>query len=104
MHDEEIADIWKTLEEFGALLAQAQGFNRANNFILMEIVRDVARSQPEPQKYISKMYELVKPPDETRELQQCAVRALSALDRISIRKSLSPWPRWPWPHDDVQSF
>ena len=59
MHDEEIAAIWKTREELSAALSQAQAFNRAHNSILMEIVRDIARSQTDPQKYIAGMFERI---------------------------------------------
>src|SRR5256885_758135 len=61
--------IWKTLEEFGAVLAQAQAFNRAHNSILMEIVRDIARSQPDPHKYIADMFERIRSEEHTSELQ-----------------------------------
>jgi hypothetical protein len=40
-------------------LGQAQAINQANSYILMEIVRDIARSQPNPHKYISNMFERV---------------------------------------------
>jgi|GraSoi_2013_40cm_1033754.scaffolds.fasta_scaffold05489_4 hypothetical protein len=62
--------IWKTLEEFGAVLAQAQAFNRAHNSILMEIVRDIARSQPDPHKYIADMFERISARADLRPIER----------------------------------
>jgi hypothetical protein len=41
------------------VVGQAQAFNRANNSILMEVVRDLARTTPDPHKYIADMFERV---------------------------------------------
>jgi hypothetical protein len=40
-------------------LGQAQAFNMAHSYILMEIVRDLARSTPDAQKYLASMFERV---------------------------------------------
>jgi hypothetical protein len=52
-------DLWKTLKEVGAAVGQAQAFNRSNSYILMELVRDLARVQPDPQQYLSDVFERV---------------------------------------------
>jgi hypothetical protein len=70
MHDEEIAAVWETLEELGGVITQAQAFNRANNAILMEVVRDIARSQLDPQKYISDMFERVSARADQRPIER----------------------------------
>jgi hypothetical protein len=71
MRDSDEAEaIWKTLEELGAVLAQAQAFNRAHNSILMEIVRDIARSQPDPHKYISDMFERISARADLRPIER----------------------------------
>jgi hypothetical protein len=70
MHDEEIAAVWETIEELGGVITQAQAFNRANNAILMEVVRDIARSQLDPQKYISDMFERVSARADQRPIER----------------------------------
>lgn len=40
-------------------VGQGQGITQALEFILMEIVRDIARSQPDPQKYLANVFERV---------------------------------------------
>jgi hypothetical protein len=62
--------IWKTMEDLGAALAQAQAFNRAHNHILMEIVRDIARSQPDPHKYVSDMFERISARADRRPIER----------------------------------
>ena len=62
--------IWKTMEELGAALTQAQAFNRAYNYILMEIVRDIARSQPDPHKYIADMFERISARADLRPIER----------------------------------
>jgi hypothetical protein len=47
------------LREMADLIGQAQAINQAQSYILLEIVRDIARSQPDPHKYISNMFEKV---------------------------------------------
>jgi hypothetical protein len=59
MSDEEAEAIWETLKEIAGVVAQAQAFNRANNSILMEVVRDLAKTTPDPHRYISDMFERV---------------------------------------------
>jgi len=59
MSDEEAEELWRTLKDIGDLVGQAQAFNRANNSILMEVVRDLARTTPDPHKYIADMFERV---------------------------------------------
>jgi hypothetical protein len=62
--------IWKTMEGLGAALAQPQAFNRAHNHILMEIVRDIARSQPDPHKYVSDMFERISARADRRPIER----------------------------------
>jgi hypothetical protein len=40
-------------------LGQAQAFNRANSYILMEVVRDLARTQADPETYLAEMLERI---------------------------------------------
>jgi hypothetical protein len=49
-------DITKLLIE---ALGQAQAFNRANSYILMEVVRDLARAQADPETYLAGMLERI---------------------------------------------
>jgi hypothetical protein len=55
MTDDE-ASALKTLAE---VVGQTQALNRANSYILMEIVRDIARSQDDPRKYLANMFEKI---------------------------------------------
>jgi hypothetical protein len=55
----EIDTLWATLKEMGDVVGQAQAFNRANSYVLMEIVRDLARTQPDPHKYLAGMFERI---------------------------------------------
>ena len=41
------------------LIGQAQAINKANSYILMEIVRDIARSKPDSHKYLAEMFERI---------------------------------------------
>lgn len=59
MSEEEAEALWKTLKEVADTLGQAQAFNRANNAILMEVVRDLARMKPNSEKYIADLFERV---------------------------------------------
>ncbi|WP_275789772.1 hypothetical protein [Pararhizobium gei] len=52
-------DIITTINKLTKALGQAQGQNIAQSYILMEIVRDLARTQPDPQKYIAGLFERV---------------------------------------------
>ena len=45
------------LRELLNLVGQAQAINKANSYILMEIVRDIARSKPDSHKYLAEMFE-----------------------------------------------
>jgi hypothetical protein len=54
--DEEIGDALKRLS---AAFGQAQAFNLALSYILAEIMCDLARSRPDPQRYIADMFERV---------------------------------------------
>jgi hypothetical protein len=56
---EEIDVLWKTLKDVGDVVGQAQAFNRSNSYILMEIVRDIARTQADPQKYLADLFERI---------------------------------------------
>jgi hypothetical protein len=47
------------LKQLIAVIGQCQAFNRMNSYILMELVRDIARSQPNPQKYLANMFEKI---------------------------------------------
>ncbi len=62
--------IWKTMEDLAAALSQAQAFNRAHSSILMEIVRDIARSQSDPHKYISDMFERISARADLRPIER----------------------------------
>jgi hypothetical protein len=66
---EEKDAIRQTMKDLSAVLGQAQAFNRANNSILMEIVRDIARSQPDPHKYISNMFERISARADARPIE-----------------------------------
>jgi UTP-glucose-1-phosphate uridylyltransferase len=57
--DPELKLIWKTMKGLGDALGQAQAYVQANDFILMEIVRDIAKSQPDPQKYLAAIFERI---------------------------------------------
>ena len=46
-------------QDFMPMFAQMQSRVMANQFILMEIVRDLARTQPDPQRYVASLYERV---------------------------------------------
>jgi hypothetical protein len=67
---EEEEAIWKTMEGLGAALTQAQAFNRAHNSILMEIVRDIARSQSDPHKYLGDMFERISARADRRPIER----------------------------------
>jgi hypothetical protein len=56
---DEIDTLWKTLKDVGDIVGQAQALNRSNSYILMELVRDIARVQPNPQKYLADMFERI---------------------------------------------
>jgi hypothetical protein len=58
--DEAMTEIsTEALKRLVDAVGQAQGFNQANNFILMEVVCDLARNQSDPQKYLAEMFERV---------------------------------------------
>lgn len=59
MSDEEAEALWQTLREIGDVVGQAQAFNRANNAILMELVRDLAKTTPDPHKYLADLFERI---------------------------------------------
>jgi len=59
MSDEEAEALWQTLKELGEVVGQAQALNRANNAIAMEVVRDLSRMAPDPERYIADMFERV---------------------------------------------
>ena len=59
MAEDELAALWKTLKDVGEVVGQAQAFNRMSSYILMEIVRDIARAQPDPHKYLASMFERI---------------------------------------------
>ena len=40
-------------------LGQAQAINRANHFILAEVVNDMARQSKDPEKYLATMFERI---------------------------------------------
>lgn len=46
-------------QDFMPLFAMMQARVMADQFILMEIVRDVARQQPDPKRYIAELYDRV---------------------------------------------
>lgn len=51
--------LWATLKQIGESLGQAQAMNRKNSYILMEVVRDLARTTSDPHKYLTNMFERV---------------------------------------------
>ena len=55
----ELEELWATLKDMSDALAQAHAANRANSYILMEVVRDLARSQPDPHKYLADILERI---------------------------------------------
>jgi hypothetical protein len=60
LRNEAMAEISnEALKRLVAAVGQAQGFNQANSFILMEVVCDLARLQPDPEKYLAAMFERV---------------------------------------------
>lgn len=63
-------DVWLTLKGLGEAVAQAQGLNRATHAILMEIVRDLARVQPDPQKYLADVFERVSARADLRPIER----------------------------------
>lgn len=52
-------DVFKTLKKLADALGQAQAQNLAHSYILLEIVRDLAQIQPDPQKYLASVFERV---------------------------------------------
>jgi hypothetical protein len=57
--DSEMEALWSTLKTVGEAVGQAQAFNHAHSYILMEIVRDLARTTPDPYKYLANMFERI---------------------------------------------
>ncbi|MGQ2909342.1 MAG: hypothetical protein ACT6QU_15485 [Aliihoeflea sp.] len=52
-------DFLATFKSMGEAVAGAQGANLAQNYILHEILCDLARRSPDPEKYLSSMFERV---------------------------------------------
>ena len=52
-------DFDSTVKLLVEALGQAQAFNRANSYILMEVVRDLARTQADPEAYLAGMFERI---------------------------------------------
>lgn len=49
----------KTFQMIVESLGQAQAINHANSYILMEVVRDLARASPDSHRYLANMFERV---------------------------------------------
>jgi hypothetical protein len=58
-NNDDIDEPWKTMKAMADAIGQTQALNRANSYILMEIVRDLARTTVDPHKYISDMFERI---------------------------------------------
>jgi hypothetical protein len=52
-------DDLKTLRQLVEAIGQAQAANIRDSFILTEIVRDLAKQHPDPQRYIAAMFERI---------------------------------------------
>ena len=52
-------DFDSTVKLLVEALGQAQAFNHANSYILMEVVRDLARTQADPEAYLAGMFERI---------------------------------------------
>ncbi len=59
MADQEMEALWQTLKDVGEVVGQCQARNRMSSYILMEIVRDLARTQQSPRKYLADMFERI---------------------------------------------
>ncbi len=53
------ADKQTAFEQLVEIVGQTQAINRANNYILLEIIRDIARSKPDGRKYLTDMFETI---------------------------------------------
>ena len=53
----EISD--EALKKLVDALGQAQAFNQAHSYILTEVVSELARRQPDPEKYLAAMFERI---------------------------------------------
>jgi hypothetical protein len=52
-------DFDKTFQMIVESLGQAQAINHANSYILMEVVRNLARASTDPHRYLANMFERV---------------------------------------------
>ena len=83
-----------TPEELGALkdlidaVGQAQALSQANHYILLEIVRDIARTKSDPDKYIAGMFERISARADQAPLETEA-HTVSAEFRLIISKFFS---------------
>jgi len=53
------AEDFKALKQIGDALGKAQARNWAHQYVLMEVVRDLARASPDPHKYLAGMFERI---------------------------------------------
>jgi hypothetical protein len=78
-------------EAFKAMVeavGQAQASNLANNHILMEAVRDLARSTPDPHKYLANMFERISARADQGEIEKEA-HPVNAEFRAAIARFFS---------------
>ncbi|MER9936507.1 hypothetical protein [Mesorhizobium sp. M0088] len=59
MDNDDLQVLLSTMKQVGDTLGQAQAINQANQYILMEVVRDLARASDDPDRYLSGMFERI---------------------------------------------
>jgi hypothetical protein len=52
-------ELMAILHDMAGVIGQAQAKNRATLYLLMAVVRDLARKTPDPEKYLSGMFEII---------------------------------------------
>jgi hypothetical protein len=77
------SDIEKLAEEFGKIVGQTQAMSLANSYILMEVVREMARKESDPAALLSKMFE-----NASARLDQQPVEKEAHPVSLEIRRSL----------------
>lgn len=59
MSSEEFNALMALLRRMGESLGQQQAHSMRNSYILQEVVRDLAKTQPDPLRYVAGMFERV---------------------------------------------
>lgn len=59
MAGEEERPLDEVLQEYGDLIGMGQAKDRACLYILMDVVRQLARNSPKPQAYLASMFERI---------------------------------------------